>query len=335
MNLKKTFGFLLSLGAMVVLFAACSRDIEPGEPGEPERPTDNSVYALSVDQDYIFGVSMSVSGTIDSLIVNWEPAGSSLVSISEDSQFVTSEMVIGQDGELVEIFNINTIANVKTINSGSETLEVSVSYLQNGEWWTLRAVPRSLTIQKYDFNATHDAGVTIGGITWATRNVGTSGSFVANPGDPGLYYRWNSKVDWNGLFPPLNAIVPWSASRDSASYLTAWDKINDPCPEGWRMPVQEELQKLFSAGKKWESNGLWIFEDENLLFLPAAGYRYERDGILYLDDINGTYWSSSTIDTYTAYALSIADTEDSKPHNSRNDVGIEYGLSCRCVKAEE
>ncbi len=332
---KKIFSRRFLLGLMVMLFASCG---EENDIREPEYPVDNSVFTLSVGQDYILGTTISIAGPIDSTIVSWEPVNSPLVRIFEDTLFIVPGMENGENGEVIEILNVSTVAKVKAINTGSESLTVTVSYLKNGEWRSSRAIPRQVTIQKHNSNATDDEGVTINGIKWATRNVGISGSFVAKPEDAGLYYRWNSKVDWDGSYFSLNTITPWSASRDSSLYPLAWEDINDPCPKGWRMPTQEELQSLFSVGKKWQSrtgiNGCWFFEGDNLLFLPAAGYRYERDGKVYLEGVNGAYWSNTAIGASTAFALSVADTESGRPQNSRDDVGVEYGLSCRCVKAE-
>jgi len=336
---KKIFRLLFLLGLAITLFVSCSKD---NDAREPERPVDNDVYTLSVDQEYIFGTTVIAIGPVDSTLIEWKSINSSLVHIFSDTSFVVSEM--GQlDGEIIEIVYITSIARVKTLNSGSETLFAAISYMRDGEWrGRSEAIPRQLTIQRYDFSATHDEGVTINGVKWATRNVGTSGSFVAKPEEAGLYYRWNSKINWNGSFPPsllsgVAVITPWSASRDSTLYPTVWDEINDPCPKGWRMPTQRELQNLFSAGKKWQSrtgvNGYWFFENNNLLFLPAAGYRYERDGKIYLDGTNGAYWSNEAATNTTAFALNIADPENSRPQNN-SSVSVGYGLSCRCVKAE-
>ena len=46
---------------------------------------------------------------------------------------------------------------------------------------------------------THDAGVVINGITWATRNVDEPGKFAARPEDAGMYYQWNSKIPFSFL----------------------------------------------------------------------------------------------------------------------------------------
>ena len=39
-----------------------------------------------------------------------------------------------------------------------------------------------------------DVGVSIIGVTWATRNVDAPGKFAATPEDPGMFYQWNRKV---------------------------------------------------------------------------------------------------------------------------------------------
>jgi uncharacterized protein (TIGR02145 family) len=288
---------------------------------------------------------------VDSVIVKWESSNPYSAYILYDTLFSTSE--VGQNNGKV-ILNITTIASVMTTDrNGSASLSATISCLKNREWRTLvKTIPRQITISAYDSNTTYDKGVTINGVTWAARNVNTSGSFVDKPEDLGLLYQWNSKINWDGTFPPdpdsAVAIVPWRGSKDAmiirwkqrhssvTENSTAWDKTNDPCPKGWRMPKWEELQRLFSTGNEWHPRngvgGYWFYEDDNLLFLPAAGYLYDRDGKPYFNGTSGNYWSDTTTVTGNAYALSLTNPESNGPPNGRNEISPGYGLSCRCVK---
>ena len=62
-------------------------------------------------------------------------------------------------------------------------------------------------------------GIEIGGVIWATRNVGNFGTFVANPEDNGSFYYG----------------------------------FEDPCPAGWRRPRRTEFENLVRSGSVWRA----------------------------------------------------------------------------------
>ena len=137
-------------------------------------------------------------------------------------------------------------------------------------------------------------GVVVNGVRWATRNVGTLGTFVSSPCDYGEYYQFNKgTTDFLLYSDYYNSIYSESGS---------WLPANDPSPAGWRVPTLAEIQKLLEADKvsnEWiNKNGLTgrKFTDratDNSIFFPAAGYRYYYDGVL--NDVGsiGYYWSSA------------------------------------------
>ena len=175
-----------------------------------------------------------------------------------------------------------------------------------------------------------DAGVVIDGIRWATRNVAAPGVFAKNPEDAGMFYQWNSKTGWSATDPKINSeggtewIYPWSGN-DAAS----WEKMNDPCPPGWRMPTQAELKKLSDSGGVWESvNGVYG-RQFGKLFLPIAGRRDYDDGWLSrMNSEEGNYWSS-TIRNSNSYLLNFDNRFISVSAAVDSDRG--YGYLCRCV----
>ena len=100
-------------------------------------------------------------------------------------------------------------------------------------------------------------GVIIDGVTWAKKNAG-----AFNIEDYGNLYTW-------------------------VSAQTA-------CPNGWRLPTKEELERLSNTGSAWTSqNGKYgrKFGDANdYIFLPAGGCRSHNDYV----GRYGLYWSSSS-----------------------------------------
>jgi len=142
---------------------------------------------------------------------------------------------------------------------------------------------------------TTDPGVVIDGIRWATRNVDAPGTFAQNPESAGMFYQWNCRRAWSAT----GEVSDWNTSTPQGEI---WERANDPCPQGWRVPTSDELQRLgFSDNviSRWteinEVNGR-IFEDRtlgNILFLPAAGFRIRSNGALSSVGTSGYYWSSN------------------------------------------
>ncbi len=132
-----------------------------------------------------------------------------------------------------------------------------------------------------------EKGVKINGVTWATRNVGEPGKFVANPEDYGNYY-----------------------SQDESQTV---------CPVGWRTPTREEFQLLINANNIWTSvngnNGRLFGEGRNSIFLPATGRHVRfRDSGAGVDSYDqgriGRYWSATPQEEYGGYYNLIIDNHE-------------------------
>jgi uncharacterized protein (TIGR02145 family) len=141
----------------------------------------------------------------------------------------------------------------------------------------------------------------IGGITWATRNVGTKGTFVANPQDYGRFYTF--------------------------------EEAQVACPAGWRTPTHEEFVSLYSYadGSEWTTvngiNGYRFGSGANTIFMPAAGYS-DTDGQVYDQGSYGGYWSSTASDSsYGGCNLGFSNS-NVDPFHSHDYV---TGFSVRCV----
>jgi hypothetical protein len=160
------------------------------------------------------------------------------------------------------------------------------------------------------------------GTLWATRNVGAS-----RPEDYGDYFAWGETRGYKSGKSDFSwSTYKWcNGSSDkltkyctSSSYGTV-DNRTELSPEddavyanwgsGWRMPTDDQQTELREKCRwTWTSrNGVKGYEvkgpNGNLLFLPAAGYRY--DASLYNAGGYGFYWSRTLCSGSPNYAFSL------------------------------
>ncbi|MCL2776303.1 MAG: fibrobacter succinogenes major paralogous domain-containing protein [Oscillospiraceae bacterium] len=167
-------------------------------------------------------------------------------------------------------------------------------------------------------------GVVINGVRWATRNVGAPGTFASSPCDYGEYYQFNKGTTDFLLFDDYNNSV--YANSDS------WFPANDPSPSGWRVPTNDDIQKLTDTNYvtyEWIDNNGIIgskFTDKatgNSIFLPATGHRGDSNGALYHVGDYGCYWSSTiSYSSYVYYLNSGKDANDLVYDNRPNGFSI-------------
>ena len=167
-----------------------------------------------------------------------------------------------------------------------------------------------------------EQGVVINGVRWATRNVATPGTFALYPQSFGVLYQWNRRQYWT----TADEVAGWNSSIPTGS---AWEKINNPCPQGWRVPTQAEWISLRNAGATWTMhNGVYgrmFGTAPNQLFLPATGFR-NNSGALNSTGTDGYYWSSTPVGGGNAQAMWFNSRYYSMGSNFRA-----YGFSVRCV----
>jgi uncharacterized protein (TIGR02145 family) len=223
-----------------------------------------------------------------------------------------------------------------------------------------------------DSPETHDVGIMIDGVKWATRNLAAQGKFVATPEDYGAQFQWGRAGDGheqrtspryptndnsfeNGIvsgifdFDGNNQIGSWCSAygkfikqniepydwRDP-KINTLWNSgtetapiktVNDPCPQGWRVPTHAEQMTLIAQKLNWDPDkkGRYFGSAEEKIFLPATGYRRCDDGEVYDTGTNGYYWSSTVIGIYAHYLLFISGGVNVNNYNRAD------GYSVRCV----
>ena len=71
--------------------------------------------------------------------------------------------------------------------------------------------------------------------------------------------------------------------------------INNPCPNGFRLPTESELQAEVDSWSSQDAAGAF----GSVLKMPAAGYRNFDSGSLVYEGISGVYWTSTIDESQT------------------------------------
>ena len=185
----------------------------------------------------------------------------------------------------------------------------------------------------------NSTGILINGTVWATCNVDSPGAFASSPTETGMFYKWNRKIGWSSTDPMVNSDggTTWDASIPAGN---TWEKANDPCPAGWRVPTIEELESLVISGGYLGVfngvNGYFFGNGDQRVFLPATGLRHIGAGSmldkgeLYGVGFYGNYWSSKPYESLGAYFLCFYPGYEIRvstfEHSSRA-----FGFPLRCV----
>ena len=181
------------------------------------------------------------------------------------------------------------------------------------------------------------------GRTWMDRNLGAS-QVATSSTDQNAYgdlYQWGRRADGHqcrtspttGTLSSVdqpahgNFIINPFVSADwrSPQNTNLWqgvNGVNNPCPSGYRLPTQTELN---NERMSWSSiNGAGAFASP--LKWTLAGYRNRSDGSLNDVGTNGNYWSST---------VSGTSSMDLYFNSSAASTGVShraYGFTVRCLK---
>ena len=197
---------------------------------------------------------------------------------------------------------------------------------------------------------------------FAQRNVSMQpGVFVAEPGMPGALFQWNRNLAHSSSNPHINSDM--NNDMPGGSPGTAWYPVNDPCPNGWRIPTRNELTLLTIP--RLDANGVihpaslntssqtvgfggdhrtgWVFPNDGRgdglgprgMFFPAALAR-GADGVLSSNDIGGepfrnSYWSSTPGSPNSNVAWSLAADMLPQREPRMHLININIALPVRCV----
>ena len=155
--------------------------------------------------------------------------------------------------------------------------------------------------------------VEIGGIKWATKNVGAN-----SVTDYGLYFQWGDvsgytatqvgtdkqfiSSDYKYYGDGGSTIIKYNETDGLTSLTSSDDAVVANLGGNWRMPTTDDFQELgYAVNSVWTSDyqgsgvsGLVCTDktdSSKTLFFPAAGYSY-NGGIPYVGKY-GCYWSST------------------------------------------
>ncbi|MDR0333854.1 MAG: fimbrillin family protein [Dysgonamonadaceae bacterium] len=194
--------------------------------------------------------------------------------------------------------NNSFIVAPQTFTTGTEILEIMLG----GKTFTYKVpatltelqIGRTLTLNLDMNEREEEVGIVINGIRWATRNVDRPGRFAATPEDPGMFYQWNRRIGWSSADPLVNSDggTVWNTTIPTG---TIWEKANDPCPKGWRVPTESELRSLYNIGGTLilKDRSYWLLGTApNQILLPFAGSR-RIDGALNGEGWTAIYWTNA------------------------------------------
>ncbi len=161
-------------------------------------------------------------------------------------------------------------------------------------------------------------GVLINGVCWAKSNVDKPGTFASTPEAFGMLYQWNRKKAW----PHNTEATGWDNTNAPGDY---WETINNPCPKGWRVPNEEEINSIKDCDYVSE-NYICKFTDPNsgnTMVIPRTSRRNERGE--YSEDYIWCYWVISAYNQYYAFTISNV------PYIRLRELPKNWGLPVRCV----
>jgi uncharacterized protein (TIGR02145 family) len=199
-----------------------------------------------------------------------------------------------------------------TVNCAGATAVVDVTNPTTGRIWMDRNLGATqVATSSTDVNSYGDL------YQWGRRADGhqcrtspTTGTISStdSPAHGNFIERFNSPCDWRS---PQNANL-WQGVNGA----------NNPCPSGYRIPTDPELE---AERLSWSVNtSVGAFASP--LKWTLAGYRSNFDSMLTNVDSNGLYWSSTV---NTTFSRSFYFTSSNANNNSGNRAN---GYTVRCIK---
>jgi uncharacterized protein (TIGR02145 family) len=314
----------------------------------------NGPYFIKTETDPTGGTNYTITGTSQLLSVPF-----ALHTKTAENGISTAQTAKLAGIETGAEVNVNadwnaTSGDAQILNKPTILAGTAVGQMQywNGTAWVVVAPPSSNGKVLYYANNMPQWGVIVGptdvmnfstGKTWMDRNLGAT-QVATNNTDAASYgdlYQWGRRTDGHQIRTSTttttlsttdipgngNYIVTSSGDFDwrSPQNTNLWqgvNGINNPCPIGYRLPTQTELN---NERLSWSTNNA-AGAFASPLKLPLAGYRNSGGGTLFSVNTAGYYWSSTINATVSNFLLI----------NSTNSVMSTFNrataLSVRCIK---
>lgn len=192
-------------------------------------------------------------------------------------------------------------------------------------------------------------------------NLGADYTVNPDPNDPttdkaklhGAKYQWGALTETVSM--ELDQSGNFVSFTDNGNNNSQWGTpggLNNPCPQGYRMPTRQEMESLFGfngvdnqnntstfTGTPWVGginnygNFRTIISKTNPAYsisLPAAGYRSSSGSPIMLRGFVGWYWTASP-GSFGYYYLQIQGTNDGTTATGVYQNAGGGALSVRCI----
>lgn len=211
----------------------------------------------------------------------------------------------------------------------------------NGAWYNLSSILADVFCNSGATTVVEVTNPSTGRV-WMDRNLGATQA-AASSTDAASYgdlYQWGRRSDGHqcrnsttitslsNTDQPLNTNfisapnAPWNwRSPQNVNLWQGASGVNNPCPTGFRIPTETELDE---ERLSWESNNA-AGAFASPLKLPLAGNRFFSGGSLSSNGTVGHYWSS-TVNSSFSRRLIFSSIVGFNTENRAN------GYSVRCIK---
>jgi hypothetical protein len=235
---------------------------------------------------------------------------------------------------------LSTGVAIFTLNLGGQSCEIEIE-VQEGEESTYP--PGTVHCDSANPTAVVDVLNSVTGKTWMDRNLGASRVALSAMDEQayGDLYQWgrladghqcrnsptteelsSSDVPGHGDFIIFNSTLNDWRSPQNDNLWQGVDGVNNPCPSGYRLPTESELN---AERLSWSSNNAaGAFASPLKLSLP--GIRLVMFGELIYVGTFGYYWSSTVSASRSRYLFFDTSLANMYSLNRAN------GASVRCLK---